>query len=403
MIELANNDQKAVIAAANNWWFNQQHDPLFQYEGGPGTGKSWTLNQIINSIGIDRNKVAPAAYTGAAAIVLRTKGFHNARTDHSWLYSPTETNAYDSAGNILMDDYFNLPLSDIGFKPKPLEGIELMIIDEAPMTPMSIRREIEGRGIRVIASGDLKQLPPIEESPGYLVDGEIHHLRQIMRQEENNPIIWLSNRAYLGLPIHKGFYGGPSGSVLVIEQDELTDNMIAWADIMICGTNKTRDAMNKRVREQILGIKSDLPQHGERLVCRKNDWNTEVDGISLANGLIGSVTSYPDVSCFDGKTFTIDFTPTLLNRPFVQLRCNYEYLLSDHLRRQYIKNNKYYEGSRMEFAYCITTHTSQGSEHFNGIYFKEYLSKEINGSLDYTGISRFRHSCIIVIPKRKYY
>lgn len=403
MISQANDDQRHVITEANNWWFNRPNDKLFQYEGGPGTGKSWTLNEIVNSIGIDRDKVAPAAYTGAAAIVLRTKGFYNARTDHSWLYKPVDTNVYDSAGNIIKDEYFNLPITDIGFTPKPLEGIELMLIDESPMTPMSIRREIESRGIRVIATGDLKQLPPVEETPGYLVDGRILHLNQVMRQAEDNPIIWLSNRAYYGHPIHKGFYNSPSGSVLVIEQDELTDNMIAWADIVICGTNRTRDAMNKRVRENILGIRSDLPQHGERLVCRKNDWNTEVDGISLANGLIGRVTSYPDVSCFDGKTFTIDFTPILLNRPFAQLQCNYDYLLAEHQQRQYIKNNKYYPGARMEYAYCITTHISQGSEHFNGIYFKEYLSKEINGSLDYTGISRFRHSCIIVIPKRKYY
>lgn len=402
MLNLANEGQRKVITAAYDWW-NNTKSPLFQYEGGPGTGKSWTLNLIVDTLGIDRKKVAPAAYTGAAAIVLRTKGFPNARTDHSWLYTPQDSYRYDSAGNIIMDDYFNVPISGLDFISKPMEGIELMLIDESPMTPMGIRREIESRGIRTIATGDLKQLPPVAADPGYLVDGEIHHLTQIMRQNEDNPIIWISNRAYLGLPIHKGFYNSYSGSVLVIEEDELTNNMIAWADIMICGTNKTRDAMNKRVRNEILGIKSDLPQHGERLVCRKSDWNKEVDGISLANGLIGYVSSFPDVSCFDGKTFTVDFTPLILGKPFVDLQCNYDYLLANHQQRQAIKNNKYYFGARMEYAYCITTHISQGSEHTNGIYFKEYLSKEINGNLDYTGISRFKKSCIIVIPKKKYY
>lgn len=398
-----NSDQQDLLKAAYEWWNYDKYNPLFQYAGSGGTGKSFMLHAIINMIGIPMEKIAPAAYTGAASIVLRTKGFPQAKTEHAWLYTPVDIALRDKQGNLLMNDIFDVPMTGMGFVPKPMEGIELMIIDEAPMTPLSIRQEIEKRNVRVIACGDLKQLPPVESTPGYLVDGEIHQLNQIMRQAENNPIVMLSNRAYKGLPIHKGYYGSPYGSVLVIEEDELTDNMIAWSDIMICGTNRTRDMMNKRVRENILGIKSDLPQFGERLVCRKSNWNKEVDGISLANGLVGMVTSYPDVSDFDGKTFSIDFTPLILNKPFHGLRCNYEYLISEYDKRKLIKNNKYAVGEKMEYAYCITTHVSQGSEYANGIYFKEYLSKEINNNLDYTGISRFRNSCIIVLPKRKFY
>lgn len=403
MSHQANDDQLVVLNAAYDWWHKQPNNPLFQYCGGPGTGKSWLLHQIITAIGIDPAKVAPAAYTGAAAIVLRTKGFPMARTEHSWLFTPQDGYKYDNTGSILKDTYFDLPISELAFAPKPLQGISLMIIDEASMTPMYMRQEIETRGIRVIATGDLQQLPPIESEPGYLTNGKIFQLKQIMRQQEDNPLIWISNRAYAGLPLHKGLYRSNSGSVLVIDEDELTDNMIQWSDVVICGTNKTREKTNKRVREDILGIRSDLPQHGERLVCRKSDWNKEVDGISLANGLVGTVADYPDVSQFDGKTFTIDFCPLILDRSFVGLRCNYDYLLATPEQRKYLKNDKYHEGARMEYAYCITTHVSQGSEYANGIYFKEYLSKEINGNLDYTGITRFKNSCIIVLPKRRFY
>lgn len=397
-----NSDQQNLLREAYNWWLYDKN-PLFQYAGSGGTGKSFMLHAIINMIGIPIEKVAPAAYTGAASIVLRTKGFPHAKTEHAWLYKPVDVALRDKKGNLLMNDTFDVPMMGMGFVPKPMEGIELMVIDEAPMTPLFVRQEIERRRVKVIACGDLKQLPPVESPPGYLVDGKIHQLNQIMRQAEDNPIVMLSNRAYQGLPLHKGYYRSIYGSVLVIEEDELTDNMISWSDIMICGTNRTRDIMNKRVRENILNIKSELPQFGERLVCRKSNWNKEVDGISLANGLVGVVTSYPDVSDFDGKTFSIDFTPLILNKPFQKLRCNYEYLTSDYERRKVIKNNKYAVGEKMEYAYCITTHVSQGSEYANGIYFKEYLSKEINCNLDYTGISRFRNSCIIVLPKRKFY
>lgn len=398
-----NDDQSNLLKEAYNWWKYDKSNPLFQYAGSGGTGKSFMLHAIINTIGVPIDKVAPAAYTGAASIVLRTKGFPWAKTEHSWLYEPIEVVATDKNGKIIMNDTLGTPIMRTAFVPKPMEGIELMIIDEAPMTPIDIRREIESRNVRVIACGDLKQLPPVESAPAYLVDGKIHYLNQIMRQAEENPIVMMSNRAYQGLPLHKGYYGSPYGSVLVIEEDELTDNMIAWSDIMICGTNRTRDFMNKKVREDILNIHSDIPQHGERLVCRKSDWTKEVDGISLANGLVGIVSSHPDISNFNGETFTIDFTPLILNKPFYRLQCNYEYLISDYNRRKILKGDKFSKGARMEYAYCITTHVSQGSEYANGIYFKEYLSKEINANLDYTGISRFKNSCIIVLPKRKYY
>ena len=46
------------------------------------------MNEIISRLGLDMSQVAPMAYTGAAAIVMRTKGLFNARTIHSWLYEP---------------------------------------------------------------------------------------------------------------------------------------------------------------------------------------------------------------------------------------------------------------------------------------------------------------------------
>jgi ATP-dependent exoDNAse (exonuclease V) alpha subunit len=58
------------------------------------------------------------------------------------------------------------------------------------------------------------------------------------------------------------------------------------------------------------------------------------------------------------------------------------------------------DGEKFEFGYAITTHLSQGSQYFNGIYLQEYFGGgyDINKRLNYTGITRFRHKCIYVIP-----
>lgn len=401
MIDLSilNKGQLEVVNAAYDWYFHSD-DPLFQYEGPPGTGKSLVMYYISQLLDRDGKISCAAAYTGAAAIVLRSKGFYNARTLHSILYNPVPTMVYDTNGNPLMDDYFsNTPIYDIGFVPKSTEGIKLLFIDESGMPPRYIRDEIESRGIRVVATGDLRQLPPVEGDSAYLVDGKIHHLTEIMRQEKDNAIIWLSDRAYNGLPIHKGYYG----NVLVIEENELTDKMIAASDVILCGKNETRDRLNTHVRHNILKTDSILPLHGERLVCRKNNWGKEICGISLANGLVGTVTNYPDVVGFDGKIFHVDFQPNIMNIPFRDLLVDYDYFTSPYQNRKFIKNSKYNTGEKMEFAYALTTHLAQGNEWSSGIYIQEYLNKDINNRLNYVGLTRFRDRCIYVLPTRKNY
>lgn len=396
---ILNEGQLDIVNKARDWYFNT-NDPLFQYEGPPGTGKSLVMHYIAKVLDPKGKISCAAAYTGAAAIVLRTKGFRDARTLHSLLYNPVPTMVYDDNGNIITHDYFdNAPIYDIGFVPKSIEGIKLLFIDEGGMVPRYIRDEIESRGIRVVAAGDLRQLPPVDEKPAYLVDGEIHHLTEIMRQEANNAIIWLSDRIYNNLPIHKGLYG----NVLVIEEDELTDRMIAAADVVLCGKNETRDSINNRVRHNILGIDSILPLHGERLVCRKNNWNKEIAGISLANGLVGTVENYPDIVGFDKGMFHVDFKPNIMNTPFTDLTVDYEYFTAPFQNRKFLKNSRYNTGEKMEFAYALTTHLAQGNEWSCGIYIQEYLNKDINNKLNYTGITRFRDKCIYVIPKRRNY
>ena len=179
--------------------------------------------------------------------------------------------------------------------------------------------------------------------------------------------------------------------------------MIAASNIVIAGKNKTREDINNRVRRNILHINSDLPITGEKLICRKNNWNLAVGGISLTNGLIGQVINSPDVGTFKNKTFKIDFKPDLINMAFRNIECDYEYLIADQQRRNFIKNNKFNKSNKFEFGYCVTTHTSQGGEYPFGIYIEEFLDKDIQSNLNYTGITRFKNGMIYVLPEYKNY
>ena len=160
--------------------------------------------------------------------------------------------------------------------------------------------------------------------------------------------------------------------------------------------------MNKYIREELLGITSKIPQYGERVVCRKNNRFIEVDKINIANGLVGTVVNFPDVSTFDGKTFKMDFLPDFLNNSFRQLTCNYKYFNASYKERERIKMNRYELGEMFEPGYCITTHMSQGAQWPRVIYIEEYLHSDINNKLNFVGVSRARQQLIYVKKKPKW-
>lgn len=397
----ANPDQQAVIDAAVNW-YNNSSEQVFQFSGGPGTGKSFTLNKIIHALGIPYHDVMAMSYIGAAAIVMRLKGFTNAKTMHSWLFDPIEEIMKDDSGAPIMDPLYNRPKVKRSFIEKDFidENIKLIVIDEAGSMPLKYKRVIEKHGIKIIATGDVDQLPPVQDTPAYLYTGKVYRINQIMRQAENSSIVYLSRRALQGLPIHTGFYGDS----LVITEDDITEKMVLNSDVIICGKNYTRDYWNRKIRQELLHINSPTPMFMEKVVCAKNNWNIEVSGISLANGLPGRVVNNPDPSGFDSdtNTFTMDFLPDMLGEPFKGLHASYDYMVSDHERRNSLKSDRYCFGEKFEFGYALTTHKAQGSQWANGIYFEEFLQPSINNNLHYTAISRFSNTLIYVKKKSKY-
>lgn len=376
---------------------------VYEYSGEAGTGKSVVMYEIARRLGYYMNcsleNFLSMAYTGQASIVMRTKGFYNARTLHSGLYN-IENNIKRENGVEVYNTYYNAPELGMEFVPKPkLDNIKAIFIDEGRMVPYSMKKVIESYGLPVIVGGDDGQLPPVKDKPAYIIDGSnIPHLDMLMRQAESDPIVYIARRARRGLPIHNGLYSNNNTAVLVIEKRDLSDEMIKNSNIVLCGRNKTRDQINRTVREEILGINNTLPVFGDRMICRKNNARKEIDGINLANGLIGTVISSPDVTNFDGKTWTMDFLPDLLHNPFRSLVCDYEYFSTPNESRHY---NKYARGERFEYAYAITTHLSQGAEVDKGIYIEEYMHPDIQNCLNYTGITRFKKYLIYVKEDRK--
>lgn len=393
--------QQRIVNEAVKWYYHSS-EQVFQFSGNPGTGKSVVMNAIIQAIGLDMNRVAPMAYIGAAAINMRLKGMENAKTIHSWIYEAIEEPIMDEYGRVVYNKYFNRPEVRITYKLRDLPDIDLIAIDEGGTVPYRMKKDILSTKKKILVAGDLDQLPPVSDQPAFLTSGNIFVLDEIMRQAKNSAIIYLCQRVKKGLPIHTGMYGN---EVLVLEEKDfeiIAPKVLLAAGVVLCARNETREKYTKFIRQGLLHKMSQLPDMGEKLICRKNDWRIESGGINLTNGLCGTVRNQPDVSSFDGKCFHIDFVPDLNPIPFVNVPVDYAYFTADIQSKKMMKEHNYCYGEAFEFGYVQTVHLSQGSQWNTGVYFEEFLPNN-NNQLHYTALSRFRRKCIYVKKNRKYW
>lgn len=395
-----NTEQVNVINNAINH-IKHSTKQVYQFGGKAGTGKTEVIKEIIRQSNIPIGRIAIMTYIGQAAIVLRTRGLYSAKTIHSTMYELIEVLKRDKNGNVVMNPTFNIPEVELHFRRRDLQDVDLMIIDEARTVPMSLKNDIESYGKPIIACGDWRQLPPVNDEPAYIRDDDIENidlLTAIVRQGRGSSILYLADLLAEGYELSCGYYG----DALVIERKDLTDDMIRNSNIIVCGTNKTREYYNNYVRHNILGLGTRLPMNGEKIICRKNNWALEVAGISLANGLIGTVINIPTPGDIHDDIFTVDFKPDLLNAYFADVECDYKYFIASPEERKFLKDNKYGKGNKFEFAYAITSHLAQGAQYPCGIYIQDiFPTHSIQKNLDYTGITRFSDRVIFVVPNRK--
>jgi exodeoxyribonuclease-5 len=385
-VELTEGQKKAIKKAKP--WYNDRNKQVFEIAGPAGTGKTTIIFVIASELGLDINhEVLFCAYVGKAALNMRMHGIH-ARTIHSSMYDLIE-NKYkmDDDGNVIITD------NKMIFRKKEFldPNIKLIYIDEGSMVDEKMRNDILSFGLPVIVTGDLNQLPPVFGKSGFLQDPDII-LWEIMRQKKDHPIIYLSYLARTGKPIPYGKYGK---RCFVISPEQVTDKMLLLSDVIICGKNNTREALNNHIRQNILGIKSKLPVQNDKLICRKNNWSLGLDDIALINGLSGRCLNNIDLKSFNGRSFRMDFQPDFINNGyFSDIEVDYEFLNTPCSSN---KKASEFNGNKFEFGYSITTHLSQGSQYDKVLFYYEKMGdRDMQKRQLYTGITRAKDMLILV-------
>lgn len=234
--------------------------------GYAGSGKSTLVRFIVSALGIPEEKICYACYTGKAAQVLLKKGNKNVKTLHKLLYKTTL---------IGQGRYLHTPVTSIPY--------DIVIVDEVSMAPRKLMELLFTHQVYVICLGDPFQLPPVDKDQDNGLLAEPHvFLDEIMRQAQESEIIQLTMKIRAGEPLE--LFDGKD--VKVVDPDHFSAGMMLWADQILCGTNKTRLALNAEMRE-LLG-KSGPPQDGDKIICLRNYWEEIADNEDpLVNGTIG--------------------------------------------------------------------------------------------------------------------
>lgn len=366
-----------------------------------GSGKSTLIKFIIKALGVPNSQVAYVAYTGKAAAVLQAKGNPNATTVHKLIYHayPTKTGKYKFRPRIALE-----------------KNYKILVVDEVSMLPKPMWDLLLSYKVYVLACGDPGQLPSLYKSErNDILDHPHVFLDEIMRQAQDSEIIRLSMHVREGKPIST--FNCQNQQVQIIHRNEIISGMYTWADQIICATNKTRNFINKLVRDY-KGLDSEKPCIGDRIIGLHNDWDTLSDNgeWALTNGTIGTILgyevenqwitprlklpikdidiAYTDFELEDGSVFSgipIDYQGLATGE-----------LVLDDLARYRMANwdqSNLFPPHDFVYAYAITCWKAQGSEYNNVMLIEEDhpYDKTEHMQYLYTGITRAKEKLIVVV------
>ncbi len=358
--------------------------------GGPGTGKTTTVNAILALFENQADRVALCAPTGRAAKRLSELTGHKASTIHRLL-------EVDYSGGVLHFIH----------NEKNLLRCDVIILDEMSMVDVKLFQSLLAalkRGCRIIMVGDADQLPSV--GPGNILGEVICSgvvptvcLTQIFRQAASSLIVANAHRIVTGQTPETGgreddfFFlkaGGMACQQLICDLvaarlprsygfDPVRDIQVLCPTKM--GPSGTRQ-LNLRLQEMLnppsigkdeLKAGEQIFRVGDKVMQVRNDYDIPFEreggesGVGAFNGDIGIV--------LEVNTSQRSLKVRMDDRILVYT--------VEHL-------------NELETAYAVTIHKSQGSE-FPAVVLpvSEVPEKLCYRNLLYTGVTRAKKLCIL--------
>lgn len=368
-------EQDAALVAVSDW-LKQGFPQVFRLFGFAGTGKTTLARHLAEGVDGD---VLFAAFTGKAALVLRSRGAKKASTIHSLIYRPRGEELVEDGdtGKSNMTPLFSLN------RQSPVAEASLIIIDECSMVDEQLGADLLSFGTPVLVLGDPGQLPPVSGG-GFFTDHEPDVLLEtIHRQARDNPIIDLAAMARNGEPIPHGTYGDSK----VIRKADVDQSEVLAADQVLVGTNRTRRRYNQRLRD-LKDFQGALPASGDKLVALRND-----PAKGLLNGSLWTVKSAPQTS----KAFMnllITSEDDGMERQSARIKVLKAAFEDPETEVPWQMKRRYDD---FDYGYALTVHKSQGSQWDDVYLFDEsYAFRDHSQRWLYTAITRAAERITIV-------
>lgn len=396
-IELDELQRKAVMESVKNG--------IFILSGGPGTGKTTTINTMIRYFEKEGMDILLAAPTGRAAKRMTEATGYEARTIHRMLELNGALNEERKSVNFERNE------------ENPLEA-DVIIIDEMSMVDLHLFQSLLRAicvGTRLIMVGDVDQLPSV--GPGQVLKDLIASkqfpvviLQKIFRQAGESDIVVNAHRINHGESIKldnksKDFFFLERNDVNVIYKHmvQLVSDKIpryveaAPYEVQVLTPmrkgNLGVEVLNKILQQYLNPPDASKTEHpygegvfrvGDKVMQVKNNYQMEWEvvsryGIPIDKGL----------GIFNGDTGIIkeinDYSQTMVVEYDEKRRVTYAYAQLDEV----------------ELAYAITIHKAQGSEYPAVIMPLLSGPKMLfNRNLLYTGVTRAK-KCVTVLGSSK--
>ncbi len=373
--------------------FNAVNNAVFILTGGPGTGKTTTLNAIIEVFEQRNAIIQLAAPTGRAAKRMTELTGKEAKTIHRLLEVEwTNENKQSFARN----------------EKNPIE-CDVLIVDEASMLDSLLFESLLHAlkiSTRIILVGDTDQLPSV--SAGNILNDLLSSkaypsiaLKKVFRQAKTSAIITnahaiingvssdLSNKTDDFFMLRRSSAVDVCDTILELCESRIPDayNFNSLTDIQVlCPSRKTESGthnLNNLLQSTLNPRKKNQPQlaykdvyfrTGDKVMQIKNNYDLQW---TRDNGEIGYGVFNGDV----GYITLIDVKGGIVNVRF-----------DDKIATYFVDNI-----GELELAYAITVHKSQGSE-FDCVIIPLFdtPSQLLYRNLLYTAVTRAKKLLIIV-------
>lgn len=396
-IELDALQKKSVLESVRNG--------IFILSGGPGTGKTTTINVIIRYFLAEGMDIYLAAPTGRAAKRMTEATGYESRTIHRMLELSGEVSGESRAARFERNE------------GNPLEA-DVIIVDEMSMVDIFLFQALLKAvmvGTRLIMVGDVNQLPSV--GPGQVLQDIMNSgrfpmvvLEKIFRQAGESDIVWNAHRIHAGEELA---LDNKSRDFFFLERN---DTNVIYKHMIQLITEK----LPSYVDAQPYDIQVLTPMRKGKL------------GVETLNGIL---QRYLNPASAEKKEYTSGETLFRENDKVMQIKNNYQLeweivsrygipidkgtgifngdigiirQINDYAHEVVVEFDEhrrvtyaYAQLDEIELAYAVTIHKSQGSE-YPAVIMPLLTGPKMlfNRNLLYTGVTRAKN-CVTILGSRR--